>query len=188
MVNFPVTLNVYDMYWINSYSSVVGFGVYHSGVVVHSREHAFGGHPYPLSGVLTMEPKDVETIGQDVKFKETVHIGYTKFNPQEVDEILEEMGSEFTGLAYHLVHKNCNQFSSKLCKKLCGKDIPSWVNRLANTGSYFPSLVNCLPKDWLAPEPDTRFMSMLEFLEETSAAKKASSSEQSNRKDVVTPR
>lgn len=37
---------------------------------------------------------------------------------------------------------------------LCSKDIPAWVNRIANIGSRLPWVYNCLPKDWLTPEPE----------------------------------
>lgn len=35
MPGAPVRLNIYDMYWINDYASMIGVGVYHSGVEVH---------------------------------------------------------------------------------------------------------------------------------------------------------
>ena len=46
---------------------------------------------------------------------------------------------------------------------MCGKDIPAWVNRIANIGSRLPWVYNCLPKDWLTPEPEEPDMASYMF-------------------------
>ncbi|CAH3167596.1 unnamed protein product [Porites lobata] len=153
MSSFPVVLNVYDMYWINHYTFPVGLGVFHSGVVVHGKEYAFGGHSYNWSGIFDMTPKAVDTLGEDFKFRETITIGTTSLLPNEVEDLVRRMGLDYTGCSYHLIDRNCNHFTSELCQVLCNKSIPGWVNRLASVSSYLPFLLKCLPKEWISPEP-----------------------------------
>ncbi|KPJ17633.1 PPPDE peptidase domain-containing protein 1 [Papilio machaon] len=127
----PVLLNVYDMYWTNWYTAGAGVGVFHSGVQVHGSEWAYGGHPYAFTGVFEIAPRDERELGEQFRFRQSVHIGYTDFSEEEVRRLVTELGKQFRGDRYHLMNNNCNHFTSAFCLALCERDIPAWVNRLA---------------------------------------------------------
>jgi len=147
----PVILNVYDMFWTNDYTGNMGLGVYHSGLEVYGREYAYGGHPFPFSGIFDIAPRAAGELGEQFRFKQAIHLGNTDFRSCDVEKILEEMGKDFRGDRYHLMSRNCNHFSGSFASFLVGKDIPSWVNRLAYMSTCVPFLQRCLPKEWLTP-------------------------------------
>lgn len=101
----------------NQYSSPIGFGFFHSGAEVYDCEYAYGGHNNPHTGVFEIAPKDVVSLGQEsFKFRETIVIGYTDFEQQDVKQIVEQFGAKFRGDKYHLLHQNCNHFTDALVR------------------------------------------------------------------------
>lgn len=146
-----VFVNIYDMYSMNNYIQALGIGIYHCGIEVYGVEYGYGGHPFPFSGIFEMTPRDSEELGETFRFKETIEIGKTDFNKAEIEQIVVLLGRDFRGIDYHLMNKNCNSFSSKFSKLICGEDIPSWVNRLAYLTTYVPFIEKMVPKEWISP-------------------------------------
>uniref|UniRef100_A0A7N0V411 PPPDE domain-containing protein n=1 Tax=Kalanchoe fedtschenkoi TaxID=63787 RepID=A0A7N0V411_KALFE len=135
----PVYLNVYDLTDMNSYVYWAGLGIFHSGVEVHGVEYGFGAHDYPTSGVFSVEPRKCPGF----KFRKSILIGTTYLSERQVQDFMERYSAYYNGDSYHLITKNCNHFCKDICRKLTGKPIPKWVNRLAKIGSA----CNCiLPK------------------------------------------
>lgn len=172
-----VKLNVYDMVSManfNQYSSPIGFGVFHSGAEIYGCEYAYGGHNNSHSGVFEIAPRDVGILGEDsFRFRETIVIGYTDFDQDDVKQIVEQLGVKFRGDKYHLLHQNCNHFTDALTKVLCGQGIPSWVNRLAHVSSCMPFLERWLSR-YMPLAPNDR-----DFQEETTQVKEDETPESS---------
>ncbi|KAF4522567.1 hypothetical protein B566_EDAN012858 [Ephemera danica] len=101
MAREPVVLNVYDMF-------------------------AYGGHPFPFSGVFEILPRDADELGEQFRFRQSIPLGYTDFTDEDVKRIVAELGKDFRGDRYHLMNKNCNHFSGNLIQR-------------------------CLPREWLTP-------------------------------------
>lgn len=135
---WPVRLNVYDVVTeedpalvprLNDWFGIVGVGVFHTGVEVHSTEYAFGGHVEATSGIFEVEPR----VCPGVRFRSSILLGRTALSPAQTTAIIRRLGAaDFLGTSYSLISHNCNHFSAALCAELgVAKRFPSYVNRLA---------------------------------------------------------
>ncbi|KAI5594397.1 hypothetical protein POPTR_003G080300v4 [Populus trichocarpa] len=129
-------LNIYDLTPINNYLYWFGLGIFHSGIEVHGMEYGFGAHEYPTSGVFEVEPRSCPGF----IFRRSVLLGSTNMSRSEFRSFMEHLSAEYHGDTYHLIAKNCNHFTDEVCKRLTGKPIPGWINRMARLGSF----CNCL--------------------------------------------
>ncbi|GFY68114.1 deubiquitinase DESI2 [Trichonephila inaurata madagascariensis] len=80
--------------------------------------------PFLSSGIFEITPRDVDDLGEQFKFKQSLLIGHTDFTDSDIRQIVEELRKQ---------------------------DIPSWVNRLADMSPRVPFLQRCLPKEWPTP-------------------------------------
>ncbi|CAI9100205.1 OLC1v1037150C1 [Oldenlandia corymbosa var. corymbosa] len=133
----PVILNVYDLTPLNNYSIWFGFGIFHSGIEVHGMEYGFGAHDYPISGVFEVEPKSCPGF----VYRTSVSLGKIDMPPSEFRTFIESVASEYHGDTYNLISKNCNHFTDDMARRLLGKGIPGWVNRLAHAGAFCSCLL-----------------------------------------------
>jgi len=133
-----VSLRVYDLgqtVLTRSYNAVnKSYGAFHTGVEVYGREWSFGSAPAGYSGIGENPP------GENImhSFRETLVMGYTKHNPEQVMHIIEEMVEEWPGISYDVLTRNCHNFSEAFCRRLGVPGLPSWVNDLAS--SFAPKL------------------------------------------------
>ncbi|CAA6666072.1 unnamed protein product [Spirodela intermedia] len=139
-----VILNVYDLTTWNDYTHWCGFGIFHSGIEAHGLEYAFGAHDLPASGVFEVEPRNCPGF----TYRCSILLGYTNMHLPEFQEFIGNMGSDYYGDTYSLISKNCNHFTQDVCMRLTGKQIPGWVNRLAQLGAMCSCL---LPESYQIP-------------------------------------
>eukprot|EP00929_Paragymnodinium_shiwhaense_P075463 TRINITY_DN38588_c0_g1_i1.p1 TRINITY_DN38588_c0_g1~~TRINITY_DN38588_c0_g1_i1.p1 ORF type:complete len:424 (+),score=110.21 TRINITY_DN38588_c0_g1_i1:62-1333(+) len=127
-----VRVSVYkiDITGLKTLDSLLGdtVGAYHSAIVVHGLEYAYGGHDAEgESGVYTSKPER----DQNYRFYQRVVMGRVNMTKQEVRAAVKEMADQWMGPSYDLVAHNCNHFASDLCWKLLQRRPPRWINDTA---------------------------------------------------------
>ncbi|KAI2620843.1 PPPDE putative peptidase domain-containing protein [Xylaria nigripes] len=146
-----ILINVYDLLPPGRLSSVLwtlGTSLLHSGVVINGKEYAYGGHDKRgVTGVYWTRPRS-ETHGET--FRTEILQGFTFATQAEIDSIIRRASIEFDGADYNLLTRNCNHFTSYLCRELTGRPGPGWLNRAATIGVALPCVV---PRNWIEP-PD----------------------------------
>lgn len=153
-----VFLNVYDVLTpsdpttiprVNDVLMRCGLGIFHTGVEVWGREFAFGGHATADSGIFEVSPRQCPSV----RYRTTLCLGRTGVCEQQVEHIVHVLGmTDYLGLHYSLISRNCNTFSAHLAALLGVDDrFPSWVNRLAGLALNLRCI---LPEPLLHPVSD----------------------------------
>ncbi|KAJ0791359.1 putative PPPDE peptidase domain-containing protein [Helianthus annuus] len=96
-------------------------------VVVYGMEYAFGAHDYSIIGVFEVEPRTCPGF----IYRCSISLGHTNMSPSEFRAFIETIAFEYNGDTYHLISKNCNNFTDDISHSLDCKGIPGWVNPLA---------------------------------------------------------
>lgn len=73
----------------------------------------------------------------------SIKIGTTSLTRRQVEMLVLELGTHYSGKTYNIISKNCNHFGDEFSKRLCGKGIPGWINRLAYFGNRKEGQIDC---------------------------------------------
>ena len=111
----------------------IGLGAYHSSVTLGSREYFYG---YCSKGCGIGE-MDNNSESAPLLFQK-IYVTKIEINEERMKKIFCEMAKEYRGPKYDILTYNCHIFTNDLCKRICGKNLPEWVDRL-------PKLLSCIP-------------------------------------------
>ncbi|MCJ1478963.1 hypothetical protein MMC13_007647 [Lambiella insularis] len=146
----PIYINVYDLIPPSTLSTILwplGLSLLHTGLVLLDREYAYGAttsqDPSQFqTGIFHTPPLTLPPGGTH----RLTHLqGFTYLSRNEIEQLLRDASSKFSGERYNLLTNNCNHFTNHMCRVLTGQDVPSWVNRAARVGMVLPCLI---PKEW----------------------------------------
>lgn len=137
-----VLLNVYDLSPANDFLYPVGFGLHHSGVECLGQEYSYASG----GGIFESTPKEAP----GARFRETIELGMFEGGSSELRTVIGDLRSSFGPDDYNLIRKNCNHFANALVWALLGRQIPAYVNRLADIGVCCSCL---LPKQLIEESP-----------------------------------
>ena len=122
-----------------------GMGTYHTSISIRNHCYTFGS----VSGIIkTTTMRERSSIPEGASYQESINLGPCTLDTQgEINEIVNNLRTFFTGTSYHLANRNCNHFTETfasallmgdrlISEKPCSIDkYPKWVNRLAKTGT-----------------------------------------------------
>jgi deubiquitinase DESI2 len=135
-------LNLYDLSPANDYLYPVGFGLHHSGVEVLGSEYSFASN----AGVFEATPKEAP----GAKFRDQILMGVMDGGQMELKKALDDLRDAFGPNDYNIIRKNCNHFANAMVYRLLGKEIPGYVNRIAQVGACCACLI---PRQMLENAP-----------------------------------
>ena len=120
-VSSKVELVIYDLKPDMGVAKRLGFGAYHSGVVVYGSEIAYGGstnlaRDSGRSGIWAAKPG---AAAGGLKVHERIMVGETHWTAAEIRAMIKQWGTrEYIVDNYHLLSCNCNHFSAAFLQRL----------------------------------------------------------------------
>ena len=127
-----VTVIVYDLAQSNALTRFIGLGKYLATVEVYGTRVWAG-------------PEGVETSEDplDLPLRWTGVIGHTTKSRAETAALVGDLKGRFVEELYDPIGNNANTFASELCMRLCGRELPQWVNVLYDLFAalhFYPTL------------------------------------------------
>ena len=132
--------------------SPLGFGAYHTSIDVRGFRYQFGA----VTGIVRTSGsiEADRNIPPNAAYKESIILGQTWLELKDINAVITRMrDANWKGENYHLANRNCNHFSETFATAIILGDnllednpnksgqslttFPSWVNRLARTGTSF---------------------------------------------------
>eukprot|EP00544_Gedaniella_sp_CCMP2646_P011794 CAMPEP_0202484384 /NCGR_PEP_ID=MMETSP1361-20130828/3466_1 /ASSEMBLY_ACC=CAM_ASM_000849 /TAXON_ID=210615 /ORGANISM="Staurosira complex sp., Strain CCMP2646" /LENGTH=218 /DNA_ID=CAMNT_0049113005 /DNA_START=95 /DNA_END=751 /DNA_ORIENTATION=+ len=120
----------------------LGHGAYHTSLEVDGYRYTFAAN----AGIVKTASRN-EGVPPGATYKEAIPLGSCSCTRGEINAILKNLGENFHGRSYHLVHRNCNHFTATLATAIILNDqlvdpkqgrlnsYPEWINRLASSSS-----------------------------------------------------
>jgi hypothetical protein len=95
-------------------------GIWHTGIVVFSREYYFGGG-------IQVTPLGAFARSHQMPATQMLDMGTTTKTEAELAAYLRSIKNQFTQYTYNLLTNNCNNFADNICKFLTGHGIPEHI-------------------------------------------------------------
>lgn len=124
--------------------------IYHLGVEVYGEEWSFlyfedSWDDESVSGVIRCEPKCMA----DYDYQESINLGPTPLNEDEVDEILLRLHYEYPACTYHLTRRNCLTFAHDLVGCLrTPEPFPLRLKGIVDAASQAPRIDGAVDYGW----------------------------------------
>eukprot|EP01060_Flectonema_neradi_P013760 TRINITY_DN20484_c0_g1_i1.p1 TRINITY_DN20484_c0_g1~~TRINITY_DN20484_c0_g1_i1.p1 ORF type:complete len:243 (+),score=22.02 TRINITY_DN20484_c0_g1_i1:63-791(+) len=139
---YEVKLNIYHLLGrkANSAYAKLGFGLFHTGLEINGCEYSYGD-----SGVFNSVP----TRGGVGVFGYSLTLGTVKISYDQLNWVVGGMEQGWDADSYHVVCRNCNDFTSAMFNKIfdvCSgesdielvREIPRHINRIARISRILP--------------------------------------------------
>lgn len=117
-------------------TTVLGRSALHVGVEIYGQEWSFGqsNAPNSMSGITSsINPKTHACH----RYKETMSLGRTSMNPDQVRSLIKSMDFMWLASEYHPLRRNCVNFAEELCHKLGVEQPPAYVGALGRSLKNF---------------------------------------------------
>lgn len=95
-------------------------GIWHTGIVVFSKEYYFGGG-------IQVSPMGAFATSHQLPATQMLDMGTTTKTEAELGNYLRSINSQFTQFTYNLITNNCNNFADNVCQFLTGHGIPEHI-------------------------------------------------------------
>lgn len=137
----PVSLNVYHVLGLDTVKTINGIfasrylplkfgGIFHVAVEVDGVELSYG-QTDTGTGISRGSPRS----DPQHSFRQAIYQGLSPLQADDIKDIIKTLESEWHGIDYDELGRNCCHFADEFCHRLRVGGIPPWINRFALIGA-----------------------------------------------------